>query len=136
MDQVNEDKNVGTTSLDRETEQSFTPGPWEVTASGFFEGVCIRTEDNTWVAQVWSAHGGIELPRDANARLIAAAPALYEALQKVRAMFFEDARSGANVVDGKLEFVDDNLHPWIPGARAPHAITLIDAALAAAQETK
>jgi hypothetical protein len=54
---------------------------------------------------------------------------LREALRQVRAMFFEDARSGANVVDGKLVIADDDLHPWIPGARAPRAIAIIDAAL-------
>jgi hypothetical protein len=54
---------------------------------------------------------------------------LVAALRQVRAMFFEDARSGANVVDGKLVIADDDLHPWIPGARAPRAIAIIDAAL-------
>jgi len=62
-------------------QPKFTPGPWAITTSGFFEGVCIRAEGNRWVAQVWSQHEGVELPREANARLIAAAPALYEALR-------------------------------------------------------
>lgn len=60
---------------------------------------------------------------------------LKSALEQVRAMFFEDARAGANVVDGKLEFADNDLHPWIPGARAPKAIAIIDDALEATTTT-
>lgn len=69
----------------------FTPGPWVIATSGFFEGVCIRAADNRWVAQVWSQHEGVELPRDANARLIAASPALYEAMRQFVHWYAEDS---------------------------------------------
>ena len=63
-------------------------------------------------------------------RLAAAAPALYEALKELRARFFEDAQAGAYTDKGKLIPLDNDVHPWIPGAKAPDAIAAIDAALA------
>ena len=93
---VNEAKNLGGTVVDRETEQGFTPPPWKITPSGFFEGVCIRTEDDQWIAQVWSQHDGIELPRDANARLVAAAPSLATFLMKIYLDYEDDCNCECN----------------------------------------
>lgn len=54
------------------TEPKFTKGPWRIAGKG-----TIRTDD-AWVASInWRN-------RDANARLIAAAPQLYEALKEAR----------------------------------------------------
>ena len=60
--------------------------------------------------------------------------ALVEALKQVRAAFFVDAQAGAYVEKGKLIPLDNEQHPWIPGASAPEVIAMIDAALAAAKE--
>lgn len=103
---VDEDKNLGAAVVDRKTEQGFTPGPWKVAPSGFFEGVCVRTEDNTWVAQVWAAHRGTELPRDANARLIAAAPAMYEALRKCQTYVDHHTHEKRGLCGSLLDTID------------------------------
>ena len=51
---------------------TFTPGPWHVA-----NGVQVRSERDQ-IAKVWMMRNG---EGNANARLIAAAPELYEALQ-------------------------------------------------------
>jgi hypothetical protein len=57
-------------------------------------------------------------------------PKLVAALEAVEAAFFEDAKSGANVVRGKLIPLDSEQHPWIPGAKAWPVIEIVRAALA------
>jgi hypothetical protein len=51
-----------------------TPGPWRVD----FGGIYIRAEDGTRICEY-----GIDEPYEANARLIAAAPELLAALQRI-----------------------------------------------------
>lgn len=53
------------------TETKWTPGPWRISGKG-----TVRAGDD-WVGSVHWRN------REANARLIAAAPDLYEALQKL-----------------------------------------------------
>jgi len=76
-----EANHIGDSDRDRETEQGFTPGPWAA-----FEGLL-----DDWGIWIMSAHVedavvasiGMNLREAiANARLIAAAPALYEALKE------------------------------------------------------
>ena len=58
----------------------FTPAPWE-----FSETVCVKARDGDLIALVYStlksSDGGTNL--DANARLIAAAPTMFEALESI-----------------------------------------------------
>jgi hypothetical protein len=61
-----------------ERNESFTPGPWTAEQSDY--AFCIA-KDGTSIAAVWpAALFGKTLPMEANARLIAAAPTLLEAL--------------------------------------------------------
>ena len=64
-----------------------TPGPWTVGTGIDHEGkpmggakTCIHTADGLWIAEAY--HGGIGLPAEANARLMAAAPELLERLER------------------------------------------------------
>ncbi|MDY7525521.1 hypothetical protein [Sphingomonas sp. 10B4] len=61
------------------TDTKFTPGPWK-TASGSPEYICTG---HLWLASTMGVTGTDEAR--ANARLIAASPALYEALEQVLA---------------------------------------------------
>lgn len=77
MNPVDEAKNLGNQVVGRETEQGFTPGPWQV-----FKGDrCwhVASMDRTFETGCIMFVGGYGNGA-ANARLIAAAPALYEAL--------------------------------------------------------
>ena len=69
-------------------EEEFTPGPWKVserleTFYDFYEdcltGLAVTTGGRD-ICHVWNASGG-SLPYEANAALIAAAPAMYDALR-------------------------------------------------------
>ena len=75
-------------------KQAFTPGPWQITSSNFdiknAVGIKSLRDDGWVVADVWRDEE--EIPWEANARLIAAAPDLYEAL----ATMVEDAEKAAN----------------------------------------
>jgi hypothetical protein len=61
----------------------FTPGPW-VTFDSNNAGTGISTEAGASFATAWSSGGVplLEFPHAANARLIAAAPDLYKALDE------------------------------------------------------
>jgi len=124
-------------------QPKFTPGPWTIRKARTVLHVGPQDGHVCEVSLRPSIHGSerltIEARAWADARLIAAAPALYEALKELRARFFEDAQAGAYTHKGKLIPLDNEAHPWIPGAKAPDAIAAIDAALALVdgpQETK
>lgn len=55
---------------------SFTPGPWEIEVTDL--GEYINAPDGSTIAGIWF----VGEPTKANAHLIAAAPELYEALEK------------------------------------------------------
>lgn len=66
---------------------TFTPGPWSVGVSGYSpavyakgRGIC-RVEKGTTGTQMWHQKQPLEAEAKANARLIAAAPELYSALE-------------------------------------------------------
>lgn len=73
----------------------YTPGPWRVTSAGFDEGTEVN--EATYVV---AADPHMELSL-ANARLIAAAPELVEALRRLL-----DARD-KDVTTGRLQFSSD-----------------------------
>src|ERR1041385_7197524 len=79
---VDEDKNLGEAVVDRKTEQGFTPGPWTVWR-------LAPDSDPKERLIVTTADGEMEIcgivEDEANARLIAAAPALYEACKTMLA---------------------------------------------------
>lgn len=66
-------------------KENFTPGPWKVSEGleTFYEdclkGLAVTTDEGP-VCHVWDAYQG-RLPYEANAALIAAAPAMYDALR-------------------------------------------------------
>ena len=78
---VNEAKNLGDAVVDRKTEQGFTPGPWRQGESASQAWAIFGTDDPVAIAEIVSFPVRRENQARANARLIAAAPALYEALQ-------------------------------------------------------
>jgi hypothetical protein len=73
------------------SETKFTPGPWKLEANPnylvngreVFNFVTARAFDGSW-KQICHVSGGSPQSRDANARLIAEAPKLFETLQKIR----------------------------------------------------
>lgn len=103
------------------TERSFTPGPWQtgVGGRGFFHSNRVWTADNRPIVNMLSM--GMQ-PADicpeaqANARLIAAAPTMFEALREIEFIF-----------DGQ-EDIDDNGGP----NDAMKALTAVRDALAKA----
>jgi hypothetical protein len=72
------------------TEPAFTPGPWKIyrASNGSMLGIGVdRPNDEDHAAGVTDAYGGLwgsGGEKEANARLIAAAPDLYEALEYAR----------------------------------------------------
>lgn len=71
------------------SETQFTPGPWEVGKDGYGSDGWVYCDDvlGTAVARTDTGNGVIpKAQRDANARLIAAAPDLYEALKDASAV--------------------------------------------------
>jgi hypothetical protein len=61
------------------SETKFTPGPWETPYRNFSE---VRAQNGALVAVCKPLDGLVNL--QANARLIAAAPQMYEALEKAK----------------------------------------------------
>lgn len=69
-----------------------TPGPWEAIQSEYSYGFAIQHSGSS-IAAVWPENlRGQTLPSQANARLIAAAPDLLEALEAEMADLEEDIR--------------------------------------------
>jgi hypothetical protein len=80
---VNEAKNLGDAVVDRKTEQGFTPWPWSIghTAGSVDRARAIFGSDGSVaIAEVVGFPLRKEEQARANERLIAAAPALYDAL--------------------------------------------------------
>lgn len=91
----------------------FTPGPWEVGKNRFLQPV-IRARNSYVVATAEVDFGGCERSsekddalrtREANARLIAAAPELYEALEVIAGCGAVDVSNTAIVVGNKANVV-------------------------------
>ena len=70
-----------------ETQTSWTPGPW-----GYYRAISVLEGNGNFnvhsdaepeLAQTWVAQVVLREDAEANAQLIAAAPALYEALQEL-----------------------------------------------------
>jgi hypothetical protein len=80
-----------------ETKTKWTPGPWDAHIHSWADRMfpIIPASDSRAVAMV----GATGLPNDANARLIAAAPDLYEALASVMALYRGD-QHGASCAPG------------------------------------
>ena len=84
------------------SETKWTPGPWHVADDHHVRAVLdVRDSDGWDVAKLYSARGDVDTRdssgvwrddpvRIANARLIAAAPELYEALVRLEAELVED----------------------------------------------
>lgn len=83
-----------------------TPGPWRIGLPPLIWGLTIRTEQGLIVA---NATTGLDVPTRANARLIAAAPELLEALIKVTASLAWNAH-------GECRSIHDG--PIMPSAEA------------------
>ena len=61
----------------------YTPGPWVARPQGDANDWCLLTADDKWMA-AFRQNGELMVARqEANARLIAAAPELLEALQEL-----------------------------------------------------
>ena len=74
-----------------------TPGPWEVEiGEGLRHDFAMIRANGHRVAQIYSGGPSVsEVQREANARLIAASPALLEALERVvTAKLIEDLQAG------------------------------------------
>lgn len=122
---VNEAKDIGDVVVDRETEQGFTPGPWEVRgASEIFAPDAranIATVSDPYASRV-VGYTKLRIDSDhfdeacSNALLIAAAPALYEAARfaasvlKVYPMEMSE-RMAIEKLDAALALVDSPATP-------------------------
>jgi hypothetical protein len=65
-------------------ETPFTPGPWEINRYENHIGYSIWAKDAGCIAERWYPSEKENAPIAENARLIAAAPEMYEALFKLR----------------------------------------------------
>ena len=72
------------------THGKHTPGPWEVAQYENYSGYSIWAKDAGCIAERWYPSETTEIPIEANARLIAAAPQLLEFGQQVIEAFFEE----------------------------------------------
>ena len=84
----------------------FTPGPWQISAiQNEPEKMSIIDADMCFVAEVWQTYIDGESRQQAHAALIAAAPAMYEALQALLALIGDEdlpdngELSGASICD-------------------------------------
>ena len=84
----------------------FTPGPWQIsTIQNEPEKMSIIDADMCFVAEVWQTYIDGESRQQAHAALIAAAPAMYEALQALLALIGDEdlpdngELSGASICD-------------------------------------
>ena len=84
----------------------FTPGPWQISAiQNEPEKMSIIDADMCFVAEVWQTYIDGESRQQAHATLIAAAPAMYEALQALLALIGDEdlpdngELSGASICD-------------------------------------
>lgn len=85
-------------------ESKFTPGPWEVV--GPFNDRIYHEPTDTVVAQAWYPGASSKSPSpadtmQANARLIAAAPEMYEELKAIEALL-SDPRTGKAGASGSI----------------------------------
>ena len=83
-----------------------TPGPWQISAiQNEPEKMSIIDADMCFVAEVWQTYIDGESRQQAHAALIAAAPAMYEALQALLALIGDEdlpdngELSGASICD-------------------------------------
>jgi hypothetical protein len=86
------------TKTETKTETKHTPGPWRV-SEGMTPDTLLVRDDEHGIAQVWAAYrpdGPLEVgTKEANARLIAAAPELLEELRNC-------VRHNADILDNCL----------------------------------
>jgi hypothetical protein len=117
MDQVDEAKDLGDAVVDLKTEQGFTLGPWAA-FKGLLddEGIWVMS---THVEDAVVASVGMDLREaEANARLIAAAHALYEAANAAL-NYIEDDNPGAAAGDAWVAGICDRLRDAIKSAKRP-----------------
>lgn len=108
-----------------------TPGPWTVTSSDAGLWIEPPNRGEAVICDLVPRQTLYSAEDDANARLIAAAPDLLEALRTVEAAFFAHASAAIETDAGWV--VDDQQHPWIPGAQAWPVIEIIRAAIKKAE---
>ena len=87
-----------------------TPGPWQISAiQNEPEKISIIDADMCFVAEVWQTYIDGESRQQAHAALIAAAPAMYEALSELVKYLRE-------------EVADEALDTWAPVFKAAMAL--------------
>lgn len=65
------------------SEAQHTPGPWTASPAYECNDYCIHARGIPWQLAYLAEHSRIEWPLEANARLIAAAPEMLDALKKI-----------------------------------------------------
>lgn len=110
----------------RGSKVKHTPGPWQPISSRTNEDIAIVAPPKTIIAEVFHRTGDYEdcAPVEANARLIAAAPALLDALKAVVGYWNQKAaRNRERAELGGVYYVDPE----------PHYVRLARAAIALAE---
>ena len=92
----------------------FTPGPWRTACSPGYIIVDNGSKPSTVIAHAWSIDIHVPDEWKANARLIAAAPKLYEALNKAKqlASIATDWNLTEVEIDGEMVSVYDLLREF------------------------
>jgi hypothetical protein len=73
------------------SEPKWTPGPWSASQTYPPGDWCIHARGIPWQLAYLRGHSEIDWPLEANARLIAAAPELYDELENARAIIAGEA---------------------------------------------
>lgn len=109
------------------SEQPFTAGPWEV-AGQFVRTPFRRGDPNAIGLMIADVRFGIWTPaqHEANARLIAAAPAMYEALKLARAFAEAEVENREHAGGTMSDYINE----------AQEVVDAIDAAISQAEASK
>ena len=101
--QIREERNQKGIAVAPATQARHSPGPWHATQCPMNTGLYVQNDKLQLIANPQANHTIDQTTKDANARLIAAAPDLLEACQAVLAAEGEDWETGRRVLRAAVE---------------------------------